>query len=248
MMPIPIPGGVPAKRELHFFWIADHSHSMEGHRLASLNQAIKDVIPAVKQAITAHPEVQLLMRSIKFSTNASWHGSEVGIPVENFHWADLHPDGGTSTAQAINLLADALEIENMPQRGLPPVCVLISDGYCTDPTSDYQQAIRRLLSLPWGKRTVRLAIGIGQPGVDYDEASLKEFISHEEIGVLPATSPEKLTHYLKWASVSATMAASNPASNLGDVAGDNPHTTLNPPPPLEDDPFGAATSDDGGVF
>ena len=41
----------------------------------------------------------------------------------------------TATAQAIRMLATELTTENMPRRGYPPVCILVSDGHCTDTTS-----------------------------------------------------------------------------------------------------------------
>src|SRR5262245_8537553 len=139
--PVPVPQGTVTQRPLHFFWIADYSGSMAGRKIAALNQAIREAVPAVRAAVAAHQEVAILMRAIKFSDRAEWHGSPSPVSVEQFVWPELSPAGGTATAQAIRLLASELTLEKMPRRGYPPVCILVSDGYCTDPPEEYEAAI-----------------------------------------------------------------------------------------------------------
>lgn len=226
---IPVLKGNIAKRTLHFFWIADCSGSMGGRKIAALNQAIREAIPAIKEALSAHPEVQIMMRAIKFSDTASWHVGPEPVPLEEFTWPNLEADGITATAQALHLLADELQIEKMSKRGYPPVCILLSDGYCTDTVDEYNKAIERINSTPWGKKAVRLAIGIGDEQ-EYNEHELLKFISHEEIGVLKADSPEKLVSYIKWASVAASVGASIGKSRIGTNISEGHHVVLPPPP------------------
>ena len=95
----------------------------------------------------------------------------------------------------------------MPRRGLPPVCILISDGFCTDPREEYDNAIVELGKIPWGIKAVRLAIAIGDE-TDYNEVELLKFVNQDQIGLLKAHSPEELVSYIKWASVSASVASS----------------------------------------
>lgn len=216
-----------AKRPLHFFWLVDWSGSMGGKKIASLNQAIRESVPAIIQATASHPEVQVFMRAIKFADRAEWHVGPAKVELEKFTWSDLSAGGVTAMARAITMLNGELEIEKMPPRGYPPVCILLSDGYCTDPESEYERAIGQLLALPWGKKAVRLAIGIGDES-DYDEKQLMRFISHPEIGVLKAHNPQELVQYIKWASVSASVGASVGKSK---DAGGTPHVILPPPPP-----------------
>lgn len=205
---IPAPGGKVAKRVLHFFWLTDYSGSMGGTKIATLNQAIREALPEVKKAIDSHPQVKIKMRAIKFADDAEWHVGPEAMPLEKFSWPELDVDGVTATAQAINLLADELTIEKMPRRGLPPVCLLVSDGFCTDSEEDYLAAIAKLEHQPWGKKAVRLAIAIGDE-LDYDEEQLLKFVSHKEIGVLKAHNPGELVNYIRWASVTATVGASH---------------------------------------
>ena len=211
---VPVPEGTVAQRPLHFFWIADYSGSMAGKKMATLNQAVREAVPEVRKAVATHPEVAIMMRAIKFADDAAWHVGPNPTAVEQFVWPELSPGGGTSTSQAIRLLAAELTLEKMPRRGYPPVCILVSDGYCTDPPGKYDAAIADLLKLPWAIKAIRLAIAIGDES-EYDEGELLKFVSHREIGVLKADTPQKLVGYIKFYSVAASVAASVGKSKAG---------------------------------
>jgi len=229
--PIPVPEGTPVKRTLHFFWLTDYSGSMSGAKIAALNQAIREALPELRQVVMAHPEVQIMMRAIKFADSASWHVGPTAVSLEQFVWPELRIAGTTATAQAIRMLAAELTTENMPRRGYPPVCILVSDGHCTDPPEAYDRAIAELLNLPWGQRAVRLAIAIGKDEAGYDEAALLKFVSHQEIGVLQARNPEELVHYIKWASIAASVGSSQGKSKADSSPQNDTFVVLPSPPP-----------------
>jgi len=130
------------------------------------------------------------------------------------------------------MLAAELTTENMPRRGYPPVCILVSDGHCTDPPEEYDRAIAELLNLPWGQRAVRLAIAIGDEG-DYNEneAELLKFVSHQEIGVLKAHNPGELVNYIKWASIAASVGSSQGKSKASSGSQNDAFVVLSSPPP-----------------
>lgn len=232
-MPVPVPTGQVTKRILHFFWLADYSGSMEGPRIATLNQAIRESIPEIQKALAAYPNVQVMMRAIKFADGAEWHVGPNPVPLDQFFWPELTTDGQTATAKAIRLLAGELTLEKMPRRGLPPVCLLISDGNHTDQQGDYDGAITELINLPWGKHAVRLAIAIGSDESEYDPDELMKFVSHKEVGLLKAHTPQELVQFIKWASVAASVGASRGKSKMGDGAGGNVHVHLAPPTPTD---------------
>jgi uncharacterized protein YegL len=228
------------KRNLNFFWLVDCSGSMEGQKMATLNQAIQQSIPEVKKALSGYPEVNILMSSIKFSNTAEWHIGPEPVPIEDFFWPELNAGGVTSTAQAINLLIDRLDIEKMGRRAFPPVYILLSDGYCTDTDEKYDAAINKLNSIPWGRKAVRLVIAIGNEG-DYDEDQLLKFTNHkEDAGILKASNPERLVGYIKWASTTASLGSihslSNPADDINkDFNVDGSNVILPPRPVIDSD-------------
>lgn len=228
-----------AKRPLHFFWLLDTSGSMAGRKIAALNQAIRESLPAVQSALQNYPQVKVMMRVITFDDPPKWHIGPEAQEISLVQWSDLGISGATGTAQAINMLCNELDIEKMPKRGYPPVCLLVSDGYCTDPDEAYEAAIKRLNALPWGKKAVRLAIAIGDES-EYDAEQLSKFIN-QEIPLLKAHNAVELVNYIKWASVSASVSSSVGKSAVGDA---NTTNNVHLPPP----PGPVVVNDPGDVF
>lgn len=199
------PGGELASRPLHFFWVVDCSGSMYGEKIGAVNHAIQSVIPEMADAALENPNAKLLIRTLKFSTGATWITSNP-VPVEDFEWEDLEANGITDLGKAYDLLAGQLTIPPMTDRALPPVIVLLSDG-C--PTDNYKDSLNKLKSLPWGKKAVKIAISIGQ---DADNDVLADFTGNSEL-VLQANNAVALTNMIKWASTAASVVSS-PASRV----------------------------------
>lgn len=145
------PGGELASRPLHFFWVVDCSGSMYGEKIGTVNHAIQSTIPEMVDAAKDNPNAQLLVRTLKFSTGATWVTPDP-VNIEDFAWDDLDAGGVTDLGKAFEMLAAQLTIPPMTDRALSPVIVLLSDG---QPTDDYKKSLDKLLHLPWGKKAVR---------------------------------------------------------------------------------------------
>jgi len=198
------PGGRLASRPLHFIWILDCSGSMKTDgKIQALNTAIREALPHIRAAANQNPEAEVLLRAITFSSGAQWHVAQP-TPVEEFRWVDLTAEGHTDLGKALNMVADEMMIPPMPQTALPPALVLISDG---QPTDDYGSGLKALMATPWGQRSVRLAIAIGQ---DASYGTLQRFIGNDELQPLHADSPEAIVEALRFASTMAIQAASRP--------------------------------------
>src|SRR5690348_13741263 len=106
------PGGAMAPRALHFIWILDVSDSMNtDNKIQSLNNALREAIPAMQEAARSHPEARVLVRAVKFADGAQWH-IPVATPIEDLQWEDLQARGETHLGAALRMVADGL-------RGLP---------------------------------------------------------------------------------------------------------------------------------
>jgi len=221
-----LPGGPLATRPLHFIFVADCSGSMAGSKIQALNHAIREAIPHMREVAKGNPNAEVLVRAVKFSTGAQWHEAQP-TNVERFEWTDLGIEGQTDMGRAMVLLADALKTPPMPERALPPVLVLISDGA---PTDDFDSGLRTLMAQPWGKKAVRLAIAIGE---DARKDVLQKFIGHQEIPPLQANNADQLVKYIRWASTVAVQAASAPPSQ---TQGASPATNVLLPAPPAPDP------------
>ena len=200
------PGGPLATRPLHFIWIVDCSGSMSfDGKIQALNRAVREALPGMVEVAEANPNADVLVRVLAFSNGARWVVSQP-TPVADFKWTDLSADGETHLGQALSMVAEALKMPPMTDRGLPPVLALLSDG---QPTDDYTSGLRALMDQPWGKKSVRIAIAIGE---DADLGVLQKFIGDNERQPLRANNPDALLHYIHWTSTDVLKAASSPAS------------------------------------
>ncbi|MDW8363121.1 MAG: hypothetical protein RMK74_12030 [Myxococcales bacterium] len=225
-----LPGGPLATRPLHFIFIADCSGSRSGAKIQALNNASRESIPHMREVARGTPNAEVFVRSVRFATGAQWHQGQP-IPVQSYEWVDLSADGQTDMGRALTLVADALRTPPMPERALPPVLVLVSDG---EPTDDFDGGLRALMAQPWGKKAVRLAIAIGE---DARKDILQRFIGHPELQPLQANNADQLAKHIRWVSTAVLQAASAPASQTHAAP---PGVNVPLPPPPADDPGDAS--------
>lgn len=217
------PGGELGARPLQFIWLVDCSGSMAGKKIETVNFAIRECIKPMQDVADENPNAQVMIRAIKFSDSATWHIAQA-VEVHDFKWSDLNADGVTDMGKAMELAAEALKTDNMPERGLPPVLVLLSDG---QPTDDFAGGLKKLMDQPWGKKSVRVAIAVGD---DADLDVLQKFIGHPEVKPLRSTNAADLVNKIKWASTVPLKAASSPASRTKDQATPSSNVPIPAPP------------------
>lgn len=164
----------------------------------------------MRSAADNNPNAQLLIRALQFSSGASWITSSP-VPVEDYGWEDMDANGLTELGKAFDLLAAQLSIPPMPERALPPVIVLLSDG---QPTDDYKKSMEKLKKRPWFRKAVKIAISIGQ---DADDEVLIEFAGNKEL-VLQANNATALAKMIKWASTTASMVSAPSSKPMNSVA------------------------------
>jgi uncharacterized protein YegL len=212
--PVRMLGGPMSRRQLHFVWILDISGSMRADgKIQALNVAISEAVPALRAAAQANMSADVMLRAITFSTGARWHVGDA-TPVARFRWTSVEAGGFTDMGAALTLLAEGMQVPPMPERGLAPVLVLVSDG---QPTDDFDTGLRRLLATSWGSRSVRLAIAIGN---DADRSVLQAFIGHgAELRPVLANDPDAIVAAIRWAST-AVAPSFRPSASAITVPGD----------------------------
>jgi uncharacterized protein YegL len=197
--------GLLARRQLHLILALDCSGSMRGDRIASLNYALRSAIPELQQTALENPEVNILVRVLRFSTGARWHFEEAQ-PIATLEWSDLTADGETHMGAALSMIARALSPEQLPGRQLPPVLVLVSDGF---PSDDFDEGLAALFAQDIARSAIRLGIAIG---ADADLETLEAFIDHPTLQPLRANNASDLVQHIKWATTAPVKAASSPTT------------------------------------
>lgn len=221
-----LPGGAISFRPLRFYWVLDASGSMAGQKIGELNHAIREALRSMRDSAAENPHVRVEVRAMAFSTGCRWI-TAASVPLTEFVWSDISVSGITDMGAAMKAMAAELSVANMPERGLPPVIVLVSDG---QPTDDFQAGLNALLAEPWGKRAMRVAIGIGD---DADFDVLRSFIARSEIEPFSVYNPDELVKFMRFVSTTALKAASSPRSQSMDTKVHWPPPP--PPPPFSDD-------------
>jgi uncharacterized protein YegL len=208
-------GGPMARRQLHFVWILDVSGSMRADgKIQALNVAISEALPSLRAAAQGNMSADVMIRAATFSTGAQWHSADP-TPVTEFRWKPVEAGGFTDMGAALSLVAEGLQVPPMPERGLSPVLVLVSDG---QPTDDFDEGLRRLLDTTWGSRAIRLAIAIGR---DADQTVLQTFMGSES-GLHPvlANNPDAIIAAIRWASTAVAPTFRETGSSIA-VPGDD---------------------------
>ncbi len=196
-----------AARPLDFIWILDTSGSMHGEKIASLNYAIKEAIPSMKEAASSNINADIMVRVLTFSTDPYWHIKE-RTPISKFEWLDISAKGLSNLGKALTELASVLDDDKMPDRILPPVLVLVTDG---NPTDDYREGLDRLTAKSWGKKALRLSISVSD---DVDINVLEDFIGNKQIKPIKVENANQLAKYLK---VISTQVLSSVSENRSDA-------------------------------
>jgi len=211
-----LPGGPVSSRPLHFIWILDTSGSMTGEKIQSLNYAIRESVPSLQKTARENPNAEVLVRAVTFSTGARWHVA-TPTPVADFTWDEVTAGGVTDMGAALALVAEQIKIPPMTEHALPPVLILVSDGW---PTDNFGAGLKKLLAEPWGRKSIRLAISVGR---DAERDVLAAFMVSTGLVPLEANNSGMLADYVRWASTavikSASAPAIDPSSPLGEIGG-----------------------------
>ncbi|MEO0410467.1 MAG: tellurium resistance protein [Pseudomonadota bacterium] len=205
--------GAVARRQLHVIIMLDCSGSMAGDRIASLNYALRSSVPELKEVARENPEIEVLVRVLRFSEKAEWL-VETPVPVSEWTWEDVAAGGDTHLGAALEAVRAGLNTDVMPGRQLPPVIVLASDGY---PSDAFEEGLGAFQSNDFAKAAVRMAIAIGG---DAELDVLQMFINHPSLKPLRANNAPDLVEFIKWATTAPVKAASAP------TGADDPQSAL----------------------
>jgi uncharacterized protein YegL len=196
------------------FFVVDTSGSMDGTKIASLNQAIEDVIPEIKQISNENADALIKIAALEFSIGAKWLTPQP-LEVDGYAWNHLNADGQTDLGAACRELNAKLSREAFMSDAagsFAPAILLFSDG---EPTDDWQKPLGELKNNNWFKKAIKAAIAIGD---DANKDVLKEFTGNIET-VLTVHSPEALRKLIRFVSVTASQIGSK-SSSVGKAAVD----------------------------
>ena len=192
-----------ARRTMVLFFVVDTSGSMLGDKIGSLNDAIRETVPDLRNLSSGNPDAAIKIAALQFDTDARWLYPQP-IDSEDFQWNDLQVGGLTSLGQALNALNEKLSKTQFLQEAAgsyAPVIILLSDG---GPTDDYKYSLDNIKQNNWFKHAIKIAIAIGN---DADKNVLAEFTGNSE-AVIEVHNRSALKAIIKFVSVTSSQVNS----------------------------------------
>jgi uncharacterized protein YegL len=194
---------VPRKTMVLFF-VIDTSGSMAGFKIGSVNQAIDEVIPEIKDISATNADAQIKIAVLQFDSGCRWITSSGPIEAEQFHWNQISAQGVTDFGSACKELGSKLSTKEYMKEAsgsFAPAIILLSDG---EPTDNWQPALDQLKQNSWFKSAIKVALAVGD---DANYAVLEQFTGTNE-AVIPIHNRGELKRTIKFVSVRASMVAS----------------------------------------
>jgi len=204
------PGGDITKRTSKVIFLCDTSGSMEENgKIDELNNCLREAVPHIKKIGEETPNANIEISILSFDSTPKWLTQNESI--QDFVWKDLkaNSNGETNIGQAFSLLAMEMDSNSMPERGYPPLIVVITDGNATD---SYNIGLDEFHASKWGQKAVRRAIAIGK---EADMSVLVKFINNREIPPILANNPEQLAKAIRFLSTAVLKKVSTPQTGEG---------------------------------
>lgn len=195
------------RRTMVLFFLVDTSGSMYGTKIGTVNTAIEEIIPELKDLSENNADAEIKIATLAFSTGAKWINSQP-ISAENFKWDHLEAMGSTDLGEACKQLNEKLSKNAFMSEAtgsFAPAIFLLSDG---DPTDNYKYGLDKLKENNWYKKAIKVAIAIGD---DVNKDVLEEFTGNKE-AVITVHTPEILKKWIQFVSVRASEIGSKSAS------------------------------------
>jgi uncharacterized protein YegL len=200
-----------ARKTMVLFFLVDTSGSMTGEKIGSLNDAIRETVPDLKDLSSDNADAAIKIAALSFDSSVRWLYSEP-IDSEEFHWSDLSANGTTMLGAALRELNSKLSkvaFLSEATGSYAPVIILLSDG---GPTDDFTGELRNIKQNNWFKHAIKIAIAIGN---DADKNVLAEFTGNPE-AVIEVHNKTTLKAIIRFVSVASSQVNSK-SSGVNDT-------------------------------
>lgn len=194
-----------ARKTMVMFFLIDTSGSMEGEKIGALNDAMRDIIPDIRDISEKNAQVLIKIAVLGFASGTEWI-TPLPQEFDTFKWNNLEAGGCTDLGEACSELNTKLDPNGFIESNIAPVIILMSDG---EPTDDYKSKLSVLTKNKWFKIGLKVAIAIGQ---DANKDILAEFTGNKEL-VIPVHNKAMLKKMIRVVSVTSSKVGSSKAGS-----------------------------------
>ncbi len=201
---------VPRKTMTMFFLI-DTSGSMGGTSIGQVNDAMREVLPDLKDISDENADAKIKLAVMTFSSGVQWI-TPAPVELDTFKWTNLEAVGPTDLGEACKELNSKLDRNAFLQDAVgvyAPVIILISDGA---PTDDFKAGLAALKENKFYKAAIKVALGVEDADMDL----LAEFTGNKELAIY-LKDKTMLKKLIRFVSVTSSKVGSKKG---GDVTQD----------------------------
>lgn len=201
-----------ARKSMVMFFLIDTSGSMEGRSIAAVNDAMREVIPDIKDISNTNADAKIKLAVMSFSSGTNWETTEPQ-DLDSYRWKDLEAGGVTDMGAAFRELNSKLDRNAFlqdPSGVKMPVIILISDG---EPTDDFREGLKVLQQNKWYKRSIKVALGVDDANMDV----MEEFTGSCESAIY-LRDKSNLKKLIRIVSVTSSTVGSKKAGDAEDDA------------------------------
>ncbi len=149
-----------ARRLLPIIYVLDTSGSMDGSRIAAVNNAMGETIEVLKELGEENADADMKVGVLRFSSGAEWVTKGLVYP-DDFYWQDLTAGGAADLGAALEELNKSLSEKaflNSPLGCKCPIIVFMSVG---QPTDDYEKALMNInAENAWFRAAFKLSLSL----------------------------------------------------------------------------------------
>jgi uncharacterized protein YegL len=189
------------RKVMTLFYLVDTSGSMAGSRIGTVNAAMEECIPLLKEVAQANDDAEIKVAILQFSSGCSWVTPISGpVGLEDIIWNDLQAGGMTEFGEALLELDKKLSRNEYLQSqtgAYAPVILLLSDG---GPTDNWEVGLNQIKTNNWFKHAIKIAIDIESGS---DRTVLAQFTGNSE-AILDAKDTATLKKMIHKVSVRAS--------------------------------------------
>lgn len=189
------------RKVMTLFYLIDTSGSMGGSRIGTVNAAMEECIPLLKEVAAANDDAEIKVAILQFSSGCSWVTPVFGpVGLDDIIWNDLQAGGMTEFGGALLELDKKLsrnEYLNSQTGAYAPVILLLSDG---GPTDNWEVGLNKIKENNWFKHAIKIAIDIESGS---DRSVLAQFTGNPE-AILDAKDTATLKKMIHKVSVRAS--------------------------------------------
>ena len=193
------------RKKIEIFFLVDTSGSVEGDKIASLNDALRELVFNLQDISAPNTNLLSKIAVLEFASGTEWI-TPMPVEIKNCRLQCLEAGGCTDLGDACRELDSKLNTSCFLKGTIgfcAPIIILVCDG---EPTDDFENGLSELKWNRWFDSSIKVAFAVG---ADANMNELAEFTGNRNL-VIPIMGKAMMKQLVPLISiVSAKISSQN---------------------------------------